>query len=400
MADRPAKLQRLERFRRSQPNMSMSALASVLKDVRDNGIPELSSRSQQREARSMAMKVQTPYGALIRERELSDGRVAIQTKLVLVHFWALLDIAFRECAGWRELIIKQDRSSPSSIERPWSLIIYGDEVEPGHALAARNARKSWGVYVSFLEFGPLVLSDELAWFTLTIFRAHELKGAAAGVSQMFREILKDIFKGPVDPTTSGVVLGDSSGVHVRVYCKLGVFIMDGDAHRAVWCCKGDAGLKLCMLHANLYTSKSGIVQEDGTEMLTCSLVRDEDAILCSDEDVRGSVDRLAAKHATDAIAVFKKREQVVGFRHEPEGILLCEELRDTVKPASQFCHDTQHTLFVNGVFNTIVYLFFETLWLGDMKGVYEAADDYLAGWEWPNQYKCEKGIREFFSKPS
>ena len=123
---------------------------------------------------------------------------------------------------------------------------------------------------------------------------------------MFKALLKDPFLSDVDPITVGIVLAPPDAVHVRLFVKLVMFLMDGDAHRAVLCCKGDAGLKLCVLCGNLYTMASGIVQEDGSEMLCCSLIHEEDLAFSTDDDVYATIDRLAARKLTDGVDMFKK----------------------------------------------------------------------------------------------
>ena len=70
MADCPAKLARLERFRRMLPKVSASSLAAVLKEAKSEGIPELTNRNAIREARDNAVDVQTPYGKLYQTAEL------------------------------------------------------------------------------------------------------------------------------------------------------------------------------------------------------------------------------------------------------------------------------------------------------------------------------------------
>ena len=173
----------------------------------------------------------------------------------------------REGGSLADLLLDRHASTPSSPERPWSLIMYTDEVVPGLALAARDDRKFWAVYASFLEFGPLTLSNELAWITLVTTRAKEVAKASAGISQVFKVVVMDIFLSDVDPSVVGIVLGAADGNHIRLFVVLGMFLMDGDAFRAVVSCKGDAGLKPCLLCGNLYTDKSGITQEDGTDLL-------------------------------------------------------------------------------------------------------------------------------------
>ena len=53
MTDRPAKLRRLEDIRRKLPYLSASALASLIKDFEDQGIPELSQRKHIQEAKKL-----------------------------------------------------------------------------------------------------------------------------------------------------------------------------------------------------------------------------------------------------------------------------------------------------------------------------------------------------------
>ena len=62
MADRPAKLRRLGEFRRQVPHVSASALASIMKEIDEHGIPELGGRDNIREARDVVTKIHTPYG--------------------------------------------------------------------------------------------------------------------------------------------------------------------------------------------------------------------------------------------------------------------------------------------------------------------------------------------------
>ena len=45
-------------------------------------------------------------------------------------------------------------------DRPLNIVLYGDEITPGNALAHKHRRKSWGIYWTLLEFGPAALSCE------------------------------------------------------------------------------------------------------------------------------------------------------------------------------------------------------------------------------------------------
>jgi len=173
---------------------------------------------------------------------------------------------------------------PPTIEKPWSLVIYADEVVPGNALSRANLRKVWVAYWSFLELGMAALSQEDAWMCILVLRSDVVQNVAAGMSQIYSALVKMFFGGKGhNPETSGIVIESVGGSQFRMYYKLAMFLQDGDAHKCTWHCKGDAGSKFCMLCTNLFSEKSGIKDEDGTELLTCSIIRKVDLRAASSE---------------------------------------------------------------------------------------------------------------------
>ena len=125
-------------------------------------------------------------------------------------------------------------------------------------------------------------------------------------------------------------------------------LQDGAAHKSLFCCKGDAGTRLCMLCKNLVTAKSGLVDEDGTDLLQCSLIHEKDMDWASDADIFGTVDRLAVRAGVEKPDVFKSWCTAAGFNHEPYGLLLNMRLRPYIQPTEQFCHDWMHCLAMRG----------------------------------------------------
>ncbi len=63
--ERPAKLARLEKFRRGKPRCSASALDAILHDVSTNGLPPMTDRKSFREARNQVMQSATLYGPIL-----------------------------------------------------------------------------------------------------------------------------------------------------------------------------------------------------------------------------------------------------------------------------------------------------------------------------------------------
>ena len=136
---RPAKLRKLEGLRRRLPQVTQTALAAILKDVGEHGMPDLTTRQNMTEARKELANSNTLYGPLIQtmDVQLISGHTY---PMLIAHPWALLWYLFDQCASWRDLVVARHREIPSSVEKPWGLVLYTDEVTPGNALSqATNA---------------------------------------------------------------------------------------------------------------------------------------------------------------------------------------------------------------------------------------------------------------------
>jgi hypothetical protein len=321
--------------------------------------------------------------------------------MLYVNPLALMYRAFQQPnGGFYKLMRRRMGMYPSTPEKPWRLVLYSDEVVPGNQLSHDNKRKCWVVYFSWLELGMNALCCEDAWMSMFIARSSEVATVAAGMSQIFRELIKTFFgANGHNAATAGVVLVGHDGAQHRLFFDVDMFLQDGGAHKTVWHCTGDAGSKLCMLCKNLYVEKSGITDEDGADQLTSSLIHDESIAFASNEEIRGAVRRLAAHRETDSNAAFKVREQAIGYRYQPYGILMDRSLDVTVKPADQFCHDWMHTLLVHGVFNVVVCMLFEQHLKGGMPNVREHFCGYAALYTWPKRVSASaKSLSETFSE--
>ena len=95
------------------------------------------------------------------------------------------------------------------------------------------------------------------------------------------------------------------GIVKRMFIKVGVFIMDGLAHKACWHCKGDDGSKFCILDMNAFSALSRVTEEDGTRLLQCNARRFVDLDLSTSADMREAVHRLEAHRATDTAKVLR-----------------------------------------------------------------------------------------------
>ena len=292
-ASRAAKLRRLEDLRRRVPYASQSALAAVLEEVERAGVPELHQRHHMREATRQALDACQRYGPLLCEREVAV-KTGGCTKLQFVNLLSLLAGAFEQGGSFQELMQDTMRRARSTLEQPWRLILYLDEVVPGNVLAHRLERKVWVAYASFLEFG-VHLTQEPAWLVVGAFRSTTVQKVSAGISQIAAEILRSIFCGPVRPQAGVLMPGEPP---MRVYFKFALWLQDGAARKHVYCIKGDAGSRFCLLckNAMCFRSAQDITDEDDDQFAgVCDLLRHADLRLCSDSDVLASADRMAER---------------------------------------------------------------------------------------------------------
>jgi len=403
MADaRSSKLRKLNQFRRALPHVSASALASLLEEISDHGVPDLAQscraetvRKMLIEATALDMSAVTPYGPMLIDVyvEASDGS---NVSMLVVNPLALIYVTFADGNSFTELMIDLLNKHACSPEQPWNLILYSDELVPGNVISHDNRRKSWIMYFSFLEFGPLLLSKEDAWFTCFSRRSSEVSNISAGISQAFAAVIKLFFGALTTNLSTGGMTLQYNGKTYRLFAKLGMILQDGAAHKLTFGCKGDAGTRLCMLCRTLVSVKSNLVDEDGQELLTCSLVQESEMDMATDEDIKGSLSRLVEKHDTCTRAAFLLREQAIGFVYQPKGLLMDTSLESIVHPVSQYCHDWMHALMVNGVFNTVVYLVTTAL-LASGCPVYSLMFDYINTWKWPARV-ANNHLNAVFSK--
>ena len=65
-------------------------------------------------------------------------------------------------------------------------------------------------------------------------------------------------------------------------------------------------------------------------------------------------------------------------------LLLDRYLDKYVDVVEVFMHDYMHALWVDGIFNLLLYLLFEAFFQ-QRQPVYKSFSDYLLSWSWPGQ---------------
>jgi hypothetical protein len=388
------KARRLMSLRRGLPHMSKSALAALVNYSKDHDFSDLpASRKGFNRCRDATFE-DTPYGPLLQTVPLKRHHPKPDRDMVLIHPLAYLWQACKQGGAFWVLLKAKHAATPSSHEQPWRLVLYADEVVPGNQLAIVNARKIWVSYFSFLELNEHI-GSEVAWHPIVAEPSVQLKDVKSGISQVFAAMIKMLFAPGSDLSLAGIHLVGPEGDTLHLWAALNMILQDGGAHKSVFGCKGDAGTRLCMLCSNLVSVSSGLVDEDGDDILTCSLVFEDQLRFASDDDVKGTIRRLKAHKRSDSAKVFKLREQALGFAYAEASLLFDESLTDIVNPVSHYLHDWMHGLFATGVFNHTAFWFIMAC-NAVATNAWASLASFVKLWTWPGHLKFSTTTTDFF----
>ena len=394
--DRASKLRRLNEFRRTKPHCSASALQSILRDIKQHGLPDLIDRNAMREGRDLIVSSPTDYGPIIQQVPFTDCDGNAENVPVASPF-ASLWTAVVESKSFERFVYQCYQRKPPSPDNPWSIIMYTDEVTPGDVLAHVIARKFLAVYWSFLEFGANSLSHEESWFTIMTEFTSTVFTMPGGQSQAFNIAIKQFFPGNgFDIEKSGIRL-TLQGQDVRIFAKITIVIQDGGAHKAVYGLRGDGASKFCILCSNLWTEESNITEEDGTSLLRCNVIKLHELSASSSDELRKNALYLQQEYTKRNAEEFTRLQQAIGLTYTPNGVLLEESLNDRIDPVESYMHDPMHALFSNGVVGLTIYLVFEAFIAAGHVEIYETFGAFLENWIFPRRLGTGDRLSEIFS---
>ena len=303
--------------------------------------------------------------------------------LFVAHPWASLDLLTSKSERFRVLVLKQLAKAPCTIEQPWNLILYSDEVTPGNVHAPLNNRKFQAAYWSFLELGPAALSHEEYWLVMMTEYSSNIKECAGGMSQVFVALIKLFFEPNgfnAAPSAGGILL---NSLGVRLFVVMGVVLQDGGAHKSVWHSRD--GSKMCMLCKNLFTIKSELTDADGTELLTCGVTKLADLVPETSQSLRDKARYLEYYRTAPN---FDELQQALGITYHRHMLLLGRYLGKYADVVEVFMQDYIHALWVDGMFNLLLCLLFEAF-VQQRQPVYKTFSDYLLSWSWPGKGKVQ-----------
>ena len=194
-------------------------------------------------------------------------------------------------------------------------------------------------------------------------RTNWCKKLPGGVSQITRDILRNLFLGEEGLANSRLVLPLSGG-DTSVEIVFGALLADEEAINAMMHSKGASGTCPCILDSvvdkqNTADRELGIRSladlDPSIQDIACS-----DLTLCgmrSDEDIWELCDKMAASDKDS----LKELQMCYGLKFNQHTLLFDTELRRVVKPASSITYDPMHVLFSNGCLCEEIMDFFRQL---------------------------------------
>lgn len=327
--------------------VSQSGLSSVLKQIREHGLPSSDSRQSIKRAREEAVRVETTHGCIFNKATFPHVKPSAEPIVIEYIQPAALLSHMVSSTEFGEYMMKLLSDNAPSHETPWGIAVYADEVSPGNQLKHDNKRKVWALYWSLCQFGTNLCRESL-WMTFTVVRSSHVVDMG-GLGTLVKFMLKSFFSG-VD-FRQGVALSRNGTVKL-LFASLDTLVADEAAIRAVWEVKGSSGSVPCFLCKNVVLHRSGLHSFDSTSTLVSSTCTDMSKIhLHTDASVFATIDMLQAKKGVLSPGDFARVEQSVGMRFRLDSILACHELRSIARPISVTQWDWMHVFVVKGIWN-------------------------------------------------
>ena len=367
-------------------HVSLRAKSAIIKQIRDEGLPDAISESTQARERAAVANPHTEYGPVLVERDLemtNGGTMSVAFQ----HPVAMLSATLERSATFRELftrIIERD-------QRRLRIVIYNDEVTPGLTLARRNDRKSHGIYWSFLNFGFPLLAQECMWFTATTVRSTYEKLILGGVALLYKIFLLLFFGQPTGPDFSRGIfftLGD----HGRplVFAEVAMSIADERAHKATLKCAGASGTHCCWLCKNILMLRSRRLPDPTGYCRPCDELDIQKIDFHTDESIRAVLTKLkeiAEAGDGDRLA---RMEEELGWNHLEGSWLLDPRLGVRVVHISAV--DWMHCMNEGGAYEKELEALIPEL---DGYGYgFQTFDSFFKLWQWPKGYANPRRVFE------
>ncbi len=368
---------------------SHSAIDRLLREVKQNGIPDTFDRSAQHRARLEVCNTLTPYGTLTSKVEgpLRKGGhqpITFQNPLAWFHYNCCHAESFSKIV---EAALDRHPPTPSN---PWRLILYEDGVDPSDGLSKNHSRKSGVFYWAFSEYGLAALACEQVWGCITVCRYTEHQSLLGGVSELFNLVLMQFFNAEHDIRRSGISVTLHSGRQALILARASILLADMPALKECLECKGHSGTVCCPLCLNAVNHKA-----PGGAIPLHLLTKTAKSIACTkfssftqhdDEAIRNIARKLDSYHNLFMAGEltqdeFSDRQQVLGWNWTPAGVILRKEYDLSVSSLIMF--DWAHITVHDGICDNELGMVMKALHSRRSKTSYKELGEYISQFKFP-----------------
>ena len=328
------------------------------------------------------------------ELEVEPGKFA---KWQCTSFAKTIDMMIRRSGAFKEQLLELWRARPCTKSKPYSLLIYGDELVPGNVLHLEQTRKLFGCQGCIKDFGPQFIKSDSSWIPLFCIRHSVAATIPGGMSYVFRMYLRHLLL--VEKISDrGIVvpLRTEAATNVVLYFKVSNLICDGDALRMLTNWKGAKAKLPCFCCLNVLNVADDEEVPEGFLPL-CS--RDASSFAAAtNADWWSKADALSVQKPLLNKKEFGQLEVASGLNLNEKGLLWDMELRRHIPPIDIATYDSMHVMLVDGVGqDEIVHMLTLLKCLGDDWTDIHAVMN--ADWKFCRAHlKGRGGMRSSFSK--
>ena len=239
--------------------------------------------------------------------------------------------------------------TPSSLDRPWSLILAFDEFTAGQTLQPHPGGKTMAISFTFAELGRDAWYDEKQWLSPAFCRHNMAVSVEGGYSHMFRRFLRHMLLGSSSFTLAGVPIPLPGGRTVLLFAKLARILADGEGLAIFYEWRGAGSIRCCLRHFNVTTAS---LAQGGFVGVSCHDPAKFQSYTKADfRQIAATVVDATARNDDGRLsdALYEKTKKAVGFNCSELGVLHDGELAEVADFAQAITFDWVHTLLQDGV---------------------------------------------------
>jgi hypothetical protein len=376
-------------------HMSQAALSAVLSEINDlydetGQIPDRASSSTIKRARTNNVRVDTPYGPLVREVPCPRLQGAYK-HITIIHPAALLWYLVHHCVAFSEYFAEQMRSVPIVARaRKLSIAMYSDEITLGNVIKVKNTRKVQAIYWAIVQLGTIALQSTTLWFTLSCLRSSLVEDLDGDMSEFMKIVMNSFYDGASNLCTGGIMMGG-----IMYTASLDILVGDEKSIKVCWACKGSGGNLICLLCRNVVHLKgaAALAPAGGCFCVDASESDPEKFVIHTDESVAELMAELSRAYVTMKKTPFGKFCTDVGFNYVPDGVLMCPTVQP--RPVYMTMWDWMHVYMVKGILNQELGLLVSKLHFSNLNLDYRNLHAYLQRFQWPVRVRSVTGKHIF-----